>query len=184
MKREQGFTLVELIIVLAICTVLMLGFLSLFEWHQKIYTLEQADVRATSAVRTTLNHMSLYIAQGYEIKATRNVSGTDYTTSSNTVILQLPSVNSSGNVIAATFDYIVFYLDDGSIYQLIEAGSGSTRDSGSKLLADNVNAFTLTYNNGDVSLASEVTIDLQTQIPIRGSTVDARVIDTIFLRNR
>jgi prepilin-type N-terminal cleavage/methylation domain-containing protein len=184
MKQAQGFTIIEVIIVLAVSSILMLGLFTLFDWHQKVYIQEEATVRTTGDVRNTLNSMAKYIAQSSNILASRNFSGTTYTTGGSVLVLEVPSVNSSDEIIPATYDYIVFYLDSGTIRQIVEAGSGSRRLSGTKKMAENVLSFSLTYNNGTPSQASNVSIDLQTSITTRNGTVNTRVSDTIFLRNK
>lgn len=181
--KEQGFTLLEIVITIAISLVLLSGLMGLYEWHQKVYLQESASVMATSAVRTALLNMSKSIAQSSGIEASHDFSGTVYTTGGNSVVLELPSVNSSGDVIASTYDYIAFYLDDSSVYQITEAAVGSVRNSGTKLLSENVQIFSLTYNNGNPTAASNVTIDMQAVVVTRNSSVTINVSDTIFLRN-
>src|SRR5690349_4747585 len=129
-RNKSGFTLIELVIVLGISSIVLLGLLSLFEWHQKVFVYEQADVQVTSSARQVMNNMSEYIAQGYMILSSRTINGTAYTTDADTIVLQIPSRNSSGSAIAGTYDYVVFNLSNGSIYQSIETGNGSVRPSG------------------------------------------------------
>jgi prepilin-type N-terminal cleavage/methylation domain-containing protein len=184
MKQSNGFTIIEVIIVLGVSTILMLGLFTLFDWHQKVYVQEEATVRTVGDARSTLNSMGRYIAQGSSILVSHDFNGTVYTTGGNVLVLEVPSVNSSDEIIPATYDYVAYYLDSGNIHQVIDAGSGSTRLSGTKKLASNVLSFSLTYNNGTPSQASNVTIDLQTQITTRNGNVTTHVTDTIFLRNK
>ena len=185
MKQQRGFTIIELVIVIALCLVLMSGLLALLDWHNKVFVLEQATVRATSSVRNVMNAMTRYVTQGATIEASRTMSGTLYTTDGDTVVVKIPSIDASGNVIAGTFDYFVYYLSSGSVYQLIEAGAGSVRNAGSKVLGESIDLFTLTYNNADPAIAGSVAVDVQARVTTRGtSSATTRATDTIFLRNR
>lgn len=183
-QQQDGFTIIEVVIVLGVSTVLLLGLLNLFDWHQKVYVMEEATVRTTNDVRNTLMGMSEYIAQASNILSSRNFNGTDRTTGGNAIVLEVPSVSSSHNIIPVTYDYVAFYLENGSVYQEIELGTGSVRTGGTKRLAENVQTFALTYNNSNPTEASRVSIDLQTMIATRNSNVATRVTDTIFLRNK
>ncbi len=182
--NQKGFTLVEIVIVLGISCLLMIALFSLYDWHQKIYLQESNSIRITESVRRTLYNMSEIIAQATSIQSSHAFSGTTYSTGGSSVVLQVPSVSSSDAVIPATYDYIAFYLSNGSVYQVTEAGSGSVRVPGTRKLAENVQTFSLTYNNGDVTLASNVTIDMQTYLATRYSSVTVHVGDSIFLRNQ
>lgn len=184
MNKQQGFTIIEVIIVLAVSSVLLLGLMNLFDWHQKVFVMEEATVRTTNDVRSTLLNMGKYIAQSSNILAMRNFNGTDRTTGGNTIVLEIPSVNSSDSIIPVTYDYMAFYLDSSSVYQVTEPGTGSIRQAGTKKLAENVQNFSLTYNNGTPSQASRVTIDMQSRIVTRNGNVITQVSDTIFLRNK
>jgi prepilin-type N-terminal cleavage/methylation domain-containing protein len=183
-SSEQGFTLLEVLIVLGISVVMLMGLLNLFEWHQKVYAQEVAHVRTTGAVRSTMLQMSEDVAQAVAIETTHTFSGTTYTSTNNTIVLRLPAVDSSDNVIASTYDYVVYYLSDGSLYQKVDPGTNSARGAVSKLIAENIDIFDLTYDNATVTFASYVTIDIQATIPTRNNNVSTRIIDTIFLRNK
>lgn len=181
---QSGFTIIEIVIVIGISIILLVGLLNLFYWHQRIYSQEEASVRTTASVRSALVNISEAAAQAVTIEASHNFSGTDYTTSGSTLVLKLPAINSSDSVIANTYDYFVFYLNGSSVYLIIEPGAGSIRGAVSKKLADNVQSFALTYNNGTPSAASTVTIDMQAVITTRNNNVTTQVSDTIFLRNK
>jgi prepilin-type N-terminal cleavage/methylation domain-containing protein len=187
--KQKGFTIIELVIVLGVSSILLLGLMNLFDWHHKVYVLEQADVRAQTSARNALLNMAKYIAQATEIEASRTVGGTLYTSGGSALVLEVPSQsgggNSDPNIIPNNYDYITYYVSGGGLYQVIEPGGGSVRKAGTKQLAEGVDTFSLSYNNGTPALASSVVIDLQTRITTRGSSsVTAHVTDTIFLRNR
>lgn len=185
-QKEQGFTLIEIIIVIAIFSALMLGLLNLFDWHNKVYLLERADTQATGSARITMNNMTKYIAQASQVLASRTISGTTYTTGATTVVLQLPSFDTSGNLITNTNDYVVYNLSGTTLSQITELGSASSaRYAGSKVMSQDVGTLSITYDTVDVTAATKVTINLRTQAVSRGSNmVDTQVTNTIFLRNK
>jgi len=184
-KAEQGFTLIEIVIVTFLFSLLLLGLFSVFDWHQKVFLLEQAEVRATGSVRSAMNEMSRYIAQGNRIESSRTIGGQTYNTSASGVVLQIPAINSSGDVITTAYDYVVYYTSGTDLYQIIEPGSGSSRKASNRQLSSVLQSLSLTYNNADPTLASSITVDITAQAQSRGSSyVTAHVIDTIFLRNR
>ncbi len=186
-KFEQGFTLIEVVIVIAIFTILIVALLNLFEWHNKLFYLGQADIQATGSARATMNSMSLYIPQASSVLASHAISGTTYTTDGDTLVLQLPSYDSSGNLINNTNDYVVYYLNSGALYQLISLGSGSgDRKAGTKQLSEDVANFALTYDQGDVTQATKVIVNLTTQATVRGGQEETtiQVNETFFLRNK
>jgi hypothetical protein len=182
--KEQGLTLIEVVISIGIGIVLMITLLNLFDWHQKIYTQQVATVRATGAARTILYNMSQDVAQANSVEASHVFGSTTYTSGTNTVVLKLPAVNSSGSVISAVYDYVAYYLSNGKVYQVNDPGTGSIRLRNAKLMGENVQTFALTYNTATPATASIVSIDLQTYIATRLSHVTVHVADTIYLRNQ
>lgn len=183
--RESGFSIIELVLVIGLMTILLLALLNLFDWHNKMYLLEMADTRATGSARHALNNMSVYVAQASQVVASRTVGGTTYTTGSQTLVVQLPSFNSSGNLINNTNDYAVYYLSGSSLYQIIETGTGSARPAGTKLLSSDVDTFNIAYDDGNPTLANKVTVSLYTKVSVRpGTMAKTQVSSTIYLRNR
>ncbi len=185
LANQKGFTLIEVVIVIGIFSLLMIALLDLFDWHNKIFLLERADTEATGSARTAMNNMTENISQASSVVTSHTFGSTTYTTGTNTLVLQIPSYNSSGNIITGTYDYVAYYKSGNALYQILEAGSGSARKANTKQLA--TNAATLTFTTDyplDVAQATNVIIDLQTQATIRGNnTSTAHVTNTIFLRN-
>lgn len=184
-RKQAGFTLFEMIIVIFLMAVLLIGLLNIFDWQQKVYSLEQADIAATGTARIAMNHMTFAIAQGSEIVTNRNINGTDYTTGGTTLVLKLPAYDSGSNVLANAYDYIVYTVDDNRLLQVIDADSSSVRHSGTKLLTDSLENITFTYNNATPASASQVSVNLTTRAYYRGNhSVSVNLQETIFLRNR
>lgn len=183
--NQSAFTIIEVTIVIGLFAILLLGLFSIFDWQNKIYNFEQAEVQATGSARTAMNSLTFTLAQGIRLETSRTISGTNYTTGGGGLVVQLPAYNSSGDLIPSVYDYVAYYSNGTNLYQVTEAGSGSARPAGTKLLSDKLNSFALTYNNGDVTLASEVTVDITTQANYRGNqSVTSNLEETIFLRNK
>lgn len=184
-NRQDGFTMMEMIIVIFLFAILLVGLLNIFDWQQKIYNLEQADIAATGSARIVMNNLTFGLAQGNALISTRNIDGIDYSTSGNSVVVQVPAYDDSNNWLPSEFDYYVFVADGPNLYQIIEASANSARQSGRKLLTGSLESFALTYNNGDVTAASQVSVNLTTRAYYRGNhSVSVNLQETIFLRNR
>lgn len=182
---QKGFTLTEVVILIGLFSIVLIGLLNIFDWQSKVYNLEHAEVMATGSARTAMNNMTIMLAQGTTLVNNRTISGTNYTSGGSSVIVQMPSYDSSGQVIQSTYDYVVYYTSGSNLYQLTELGTGSARDAGTKLLTDRLNSLAFTYNSGDFSQVSEVGINLTTRANYRGNnSVTTNLIETVFLRNK
>jgi prepilin-type N-terminal cleavage/methylation domain-containing protein len=183
-KTQSGFTLIEIVIVIFLFSVLLMGLFSIFEWQQKVYTVEMAEVRVTSSARSALAAMNSVIAQGIEIIPSRTINGVLYTTGGSTVVVKLPVITSSDEVLPNQYDYAVFHRDGQNLFQIIEANAASIRQSGSKLLSDNVHNFSLSYNGGDIASSNRITATITNRATYRGDKfVEFSLSQTILLRN-
>lgn len=167
-----------------VLSLLLLGMLSLFDWHNKVYYLEQAEVQATGSARTALSHMDKYIGQASTILASQDIGGTTYNSGATTVVLQIPAIDNNNDIIATTSDYVVYYVDGTQLFEVLQAGTNSIRKSATKQLSDSVNTLSFSYDNADYSQVRKVTVDLQTRAQARATQVNTHLTQTIFLRNR
>jgi type II secretory pathway component PulJ len=182
-NKQTGFTIIEVLIVIFMTVLILTALFTLFDWHNRIYYLEQAEVKATGSARASLVRLEKHIVQARRVLASRTVGGVDYTSGSTTIILEIPTINSSNEVVANTYDYAVYYLSGNALYERIEANGASIRKSGLKQLSDAVNTLTLTYNNEDFAQVSVVTVNLQTRARARNTHVNTELAQTVFLRN-
>ena len=183
-KNQKGFTIIEIVIVIFLFGILLMGLLSIFEWQQKVYTVEMAEVGVTSSARSTLGAMNSVIAQGIEIVSSRTIDSVLYTTGGSTVVVRLPVITSSDEVLPDQYDYAVFHRDGENLFQIIEAHASSTRETGSKLLSDNVHNFSLSYNGGDIASSNRITATITNREIYHGDKfAEFSLSQTILLRN-
>ena len=156
---QKGFTLIEVLVVVAISVVCIVVLSSLFIGQNRIYRVETAELNVTADARQAVDDIDNYVRL-----ATRTQSSySTYTASSNVLILKIQSVNASNQLIAGTFDYVVYYLSGTSLLRQIFSDATSSRSNGIKKLANNVNGLSFTLNNVDYSLVTQVTTDITIQ---------------------
>ena len=182
-RPRAGFTLIETLIVIFLFTVVMAAVLQLYLNFNKTYLLQNASINNSYSAGSIVNEFQHLGLQADAVIASRTFSGNTYTTGASTLILELPSINSSGDVVSGTHDYAVLYLASSSAYRILEASASSARVSGSKLLSNAVNALTFTYGNATPSLSTRVSIDIQTQSVVKQQTLQTHLIQQVYLRN-
>ena len=179
----RAFTLIEMMIVIAVGTamLLILGVL-IFNFNKTaIYqqTLSQSSGSASALMREI---KSLTLPATFVLQ-THTFSSATHTSSSTALVLEIPSINSSGTVIANTYDYAAFYVVGTKAYRLLEPDALSARASGTKLLSSTISALTFTYNNASFPAISAITADVQTQASTTQEILTDRRTEQIRLRN-
>lgn len=175
MKKEFGFTLIEVILVVFLVGALSLVVSSLFLGQDKIYHTQMMEFGVTSDARTALDDIDAYVRSADVVLATYG----SYTTGSQTLILQVPSVNASSQIIPATFDFVVFKLNGSTLNQITTANAASTRVSGTRKLATRVTGLVFSYDNSNKALVKQVTTDLTAEesypgVPSKSITVSSK----------
>ncbi len=182
-KRESGFTIIEIVIVLAISSLILLGLMVLYNNYYKVYNSQEATARVVSGSALIGSEIQNTAKQANAILASRNISGTVYTTNSNTVVFSLPAVSNSGSLIPNEYDYVVFYINGTKLYKLVSAHANSFRKSNTRQLSDVVGSVNFSYNNGDFALVNRVDVAINMQITIRGVATSHQLQQTLFLFN-
>ncbi|MFH0952304.1 MAG: hypothetical protein V1838_03885, partial [Patescibacteria group bacterium] len=80
----------------------------------------------------------------------------------DTLVLRLPSINIDGDVIPASFDYIIYEISDSGPYaitrQLVANGAGRTSDS--QVISTNVSAIAYHYDASPITTANNIDAEI------------------------
>lgn len=176
----------ESLVVIGIMTMLLLVVTQIFALNYDIYEKQTRrtdnEIGAILAVRTVSE-----MARGATaVLASRSINGTVYTSSKDALVLEMPTVDANGDIVAGSFDYTAIYRDGvetAKIFSDTEASASSVRRSG-KRLATGFNAVAIfRYNHPDVADADRVSVYLVNRQVRRGTTLVTKAWASIFLRN-
>lgn len=184
-SAERGFTLIEMLLVIFLSSMLLLGLFSLYEWHGKMYSYQQAMVRVTESGRQSMQALQLYVTQAYRVvnNYTSPVDGTVHSSGPTTLVLQVPAINSGGIALAGKWDYVVFYLSGTDLNMQVFADPASSRPGGTRLLTERAASLTFTYDNANFSQVHAVTAELTTAQQVRSQQVTQQLEQNFILRN-
>ena len=180
---EKGFTMIEALIAIAIFLVLSAAVAKLFLTYFTLYNVQQSTIDVVHSASTLENAVHTAAMQADAIVSSRAFSGVTYTTGSTTLILRLPSITSSGDIIANTYDYELFYASSTNAYQIISLGTGSARMGGTRRLSNSISNLTFLYNNGTPSQSTSVDALVSTRGTYKNHTVDTTVRQKTHFRN-
>ncbi len=153
---KNGFTLIEVVIVVALVGVASIILSNLFIGQNRLYRSETAELNVTGDARAALDDLDNYLRQANRTLA----SYSSFTAGSEVLILQIQSVDGSNRLVAGTFDNVVYYLSEGSLIRQVFPNALSSRPAAAKKLASNVTGLNFTYNNTDYAQVTEVQTDL------------------------
>ena len=188
--RKGGFSLIEMLIGLVILSLLVVALLSLYSKGQQQFINENARAEILEDSRAPFAWIARDVKSAIQVAA--NWGG--YTTSDNTLVLQVPSVDSKGLIIDvdADFDYIIYLVSNNRLQRIIDAKEGtSARVDGSRYLADNVTEIRVTYfDDADNELSSgfdtaaSVNVSLSTSLEGFQRTFQESLNSRFKLRNK
>ena len=161
--KEIGFSLIEVVVAVAVFVIVILGFFGLYDGYIRTFNTQQAQFIVTTSASALMNEVTTMVLQADRVLSAHTFSGTAYTSGASSLVLELPAIDSSGNILTG-HDYVVFYVSGNAAYRLFEADAASNRRSGLKQLSDAVNSLIFTYDNIDVTQATKVDTQIETRI--------------------
>lgn len=181
---SRAFTLVETLIVVAFSVSVVVALVLLVYTFNKTAAYEQALAQSSGSASAVMREIESLTFPADAVLGTHTFSSATYTSTSTSLVLEIPSIDSSGNIIANTYDYAAFYLvGTTSAYRLLEANASSKRVTGTKQLSATIRALTFTYNNADFTKISTTTVDVQTQALVKQDILSNHRREQIRLRN-
>lgn len=189
---QKGFTLVELTVVVALMALIMMILMSLYVTGQQFLMTESARNDVIRDNRYVFDWISRDIKGAVQV-----VSSWDaYTTSSNCLILRIPSVDSSGLIvdIENELDHIIYRLNSehpNKLERVVDAKDGvSSRVDSTRVLATRVNSFLLSSDGVELSSVADLTqvasidIVVTTKQNRLGRDFQQTLDSTVKLRNK
>ena len=191
-SQPKGITLIEVLVTVTIVSFMVLAMLSLYVAGQRYFMNGSARSDVLRDNRHVLNYISRDVKEAIQVVPSWDV----YATSTDCIILQVPSLDSNGLIIDidSQFDYIVYRLNSeypNRLERVIDANDGvSSRTDSSRTIATRVNSFQLSSGGielsgvADFSQVACVDITLITTQNQMGRTFQETLSTGVKLRNK
>lgn len=183
MNTSRGYTLAETIVVVALFAILS-GALALFYiYFDRTFIYEESLNTTDMAAGVAAQDIQNYTILADQVLASTTVNGTNYVTATTTLVLQVPSIDSSNAIISGSFDTVVYNLAGGILSRITSASTQSVRASGTNQLATGVTSLTFTYDNTDRTQVTNVNTSLSVTTTVQTGTVSHTFHEKAYLRN-
>jgi type II secretory pathway pseudopilin PulG len=190
MKRT-GYTIIEIITVLAILIIVSTVLLTSFISSNKSFLNQTAQSALQTSVSTAMERIVRDIRGARQVLVSYDVPPT-YTTATQSAVLQVPALDSNGQVVNGVYDTFIFALIGSNFSRIIVASPQSSRTTTtSTVLADGAVTFSYYDQSGTVITTAanypqtaRVTIALERSQTVRGHVNTVRLEGYGALRNR
>lgn len=183
-RNQAGFTLLELLIVLGLFGVIVTSVSTLYIASIKNSEDEFKRAQLTEALTLATDTLSDDIKAATAIEATYST----YTSGSQTVVLDLPAVDSSHNIIylgnSFVLDRVVYTYSSGVLTKSVFPGSGSSRSAvTNKTVLSKISSLSFTYPSSPPAGNSQMSYSITVTDSFKNRTASLTGYNTVVLRN-
>lgn len=137
----KGFTLVELIISVAVAALIGGLLMAIFVNNTGVFYRESSKVSEGLGLNDSLVSIRSSIKQAQAVAS----SYTSYSSSASELVLKIPSIDSSGNILGSVYDYIVYTVRQSRLYLKAFPDAASSRKSLDQILTNNIDSIVFNY---------------------------------------
>lgn len=145
--NERGLSLVEVLIAMAISVIVGALLLVIIVNSAGLFYKESSKVGQGIGVNNALSQISQTIKNSTGVVSSYISGATIYTSGPAQLVLKIPSIDSSGNIIANTYDNFVFFLDQDKLRfkSFPDITVPSSRKAADQILSLNVKSVLIQY---------------------------------------
>ena len=159
-NRNCGFTLVEFQIASFIALITVAALLSLYIFVWRNFTIGDTALDVYTNSRNASSYLIRDIRSAAQVVS--NVGA--YTTTDSSIVLMVPSIDALGEIVESKYDYIIYEIQDGDIYRIVQADASSARQSENHIIAHYCSS--LTFSSGGVTLSNIANLSTVNSIAI------------------
>lgn len=180
---KRAFTLIEVLITIALSTILLFAIVQLYIVYGRVIVFQNASIEVALGASSIMDSFRSSGLQASQVVATHAFAGVDYNSGATSVVFKVPSINASGSIISSTYDYIGISSSGTDAYRLVDAAVGSARTTEKKRLTGVLEAISFTYDNQSFPLVTNVILNATTSTVVRGEMAQQHLNGRIYLRN-
>ena len=145
--RTKGLTLIEVLVAMGIATVAGMLLVVIIVNSAGLFTRQSSKVSGGLSINDALLQIRGSIKQASAVVGQYISGPITYTTGVSQLVLKVSSIDSSGNIIANTYDFFVFFVDQGSLHFKTFPDSSSFRKAADQVLSIGVDSLNFQYFN-------------------------------------
>lgn len=187
--REKGFTLVEMLLALAVTIIIGVYFASILVNNSGFFYKQTAIINEGLSLNDAVSEIDKNIRQASSVAAGYPEASPTYTSGSETLVLKLPAFSDTGTI-SNTYDYVVVAKDAANpkvVRLLTFPDSQSIRPSTDLVLTTMLESITFSYldkNNNPVTPSSAAVVSFEVKVSpklgsIGGSSRTATMVTTL-----
>ncbi len=140
-SRSEGFTLAELIISVAVAALVGGLLISIFVSNTGLFYRESSRITEGVGINDSLSSIRSWVKQAQAVAG----SFSSYSSGPSELVLQVASIDSSGNILSNVYDYIVYTVSQGRLYLKVFPDATSSRKSLDQILTNNIDSVVFNY---------------------------------------
>ena len=142
---EDGFTLPEVITVMAVAVIIGGLVLGIMVQNTRLFVQESEKVTQGLGLNDALIKIRSAVKEASSVVSGYPQDSPEFSSGASEIVLKLPSIDSSGNIIDNTFDHIVFTKLSDKLYYKLFPNPLSTRVKVDQILAKSVDTIDFRY---------------------------------------
>lgn len=164
-KRNKGFTLVEFNIASFITLLVVIAVVSLYVSVWRNLAIGNTYLDSYAGSRNASGWMIRDIRCAAQVVEQYPETGTaTYETGDHVIVLRVPSIGPSGQVINPGLDYIIYRLQGSDLYRIVQADMSSSRVNENRVIARY--CASLTFSSEGVTLSNVTNLSTVNTIAI------------------
>lgn len=186
LKDQRGFSLMEALTVIGIMTIVMVMVTQIFAVSYDVFVKQSARADNETGAILATRTISEMTRGASAVETSRTINGTAYVTSSSVLVLKMPTIDASNNVVVGSYDYMAIYRDGTDVTKIFsntQVAAGSKRQGGMRLVTGYNVIAAFRYNAADPSETTRVQAYLVNRQVRRSTTMTTKAWTAIFLRN-
>lgn len=193
--KKNGFSLLELLITMAVLGIISVVLTSIYIDTNKTFKIQKSQTLLQTESRNSLDFIDTWTRRASTIMTSYTTADlTVYTTSSTVLVLQVPSIDASQNILSNKYDYFVYKANVSSPMNLEEriyADASSARATSTKNLDQHLSSITFSYYDSSNNLlaanfdtASIIKTTITSEEVVSGKTNTVTVDSESKIRNK
>lgn len=185
-RFPTGFSLIELLIVIGITALLAMLLLGILIANNRFYANQSGEISAVINTRIISDRIAEYTRGAVAVLASYTYNSINYVSDTDTLVLEIPAIDASANIIASAYDRVIITADPGNSARLLlylDPDASSARLPRNAELTNSLGIVAFTYIPGAPPATDR--IDYLIRITASGASPATEYIEgSITLRNK